>query len=75
MMLNNSSRLCNNVLCVSFIVANSSFGAGFCNYFIKSHAAFVATSEDEILGFLTFCGGNYRTSETLSGLVSIINTL
>ena len=75
MMLNNSARLINTVLCVLFIVVNGEFGVGVCTYLTKSRVASVAASEAKNLEILTFLGGNPTTSEILSDLVYVKNTL
>ena len=74
MMLNNSARLINVLICVSFIVANVAFDVGFYNSSTKSRAASVAASSENTLGIITFWGGNSTTSEKISDIFFVTNT-
>ena len=75
MMSDCSDKLLNNLLYLSFIVANGAFGLGFCNASTKFCADIVAASADDTISILTFWGENYTLSEILSDLVSVTNTL
>ena len=75
MMLNNSAILINYLWCVSFIVANGAFGAGFFNASTKSGAASVDASSEKRFVILTCLGGDSNTSAIISDLFSVTNTL
>ena len=75
MMLNISARLSNAAWCVSFKITNCAAVTVFFNASIKSHAAIVAASAEEILGVFTLCGKFHNVGNALRSCICCKNSI
>ena len=63
------------VSCASLIGENGVLGCGCCIAAVRSRAASIAASVDDVVGILNKCGKNSTVLAILSDLVLVIYTL